>query len=156
MRFQLGRSKTEQLQHLSADLQGKLSELHSNVSGEVQLFSEQLRSLSAEIAQLNAELAPQRMRRFLDAMHRTAHLKIKAELPAAQAIAAGLQAVVAPPPPGVAGGRARAWHAWHHDDGRFMSYDEEEQIRAEQRERMAHDGQARAHGARRAPDGTFL
>ena len=37
-----------------------------------------------------------------------------------------------------------------------MSYDDEEQIRAEQRERMAHGGRARARGARRAPDGTFL
>jgi len=42
-----------------------------------------------------------------------------------------------PLPPGPAGGIARAKHAWRYDDGTFMSYDVEQQIRAEQRERMA-------------------
>ena len=47
---------------------------------------------------------------------------------------------MAPLPPGVAGGIARARHAWRYDDGTFMSYDNEEQIRLEQRERMARGG----------------
>jgi hypothetical protein len=37
-----------------------------------------------------------------------------------------------------------------------MSYDDEEQIRAEQRERMARGGRARAREAKRTPDGTFV
>ena len=49
-------------------------------------------------------------------------------------------------PPGIASGIARARHAWRHNDGTFMSYDDEEQIRAEQRERMARGGRARARG----------
>jgi len=57
---------------------------------------------------------------------------------------------------GIAGGIARARHAWRYDHGTFMSYDDEEQIRIEQRERMARSGQAWAHGAKHAPDGTFL
>jgi hypothetical protein len=44
---------------------------------------------------------------------------------------------MAPLPPGVAGGITRARHAWRYDDGTFMSYDSKEQIRLEQRERMA-------------------
>jgi len=59
-------------------------------------------------------------------------------------------------PRGTAGGIARAEEAWRYDDGTFMSYDDEEQIRAEQRERMARGGRARARGARRAADGRFL
>ena len=50
---------------------------------------------------------------------------------------AGLQAVMAPLPPGVAGEIARARHAWRYDDGTFMSHEDVEQILAEQRERMA-------------------
>jgi len=89
-------------------------------------------------------------------MHRVTHLRIEQGVPAARSIAASLQAVMAllsPPPPGVAGGLARAKHAWRNDDGTFMSYDDEEQIRLEQRERMARGGRARA---KRAPDGTFV
>jgi hypothetical protein len=37
-----------------------------------------------------------------------------------------------------------------------MSNDVERQIRAEQHERMAHGGRARARGAKRAPNGRFL
>ena len=37
-----------------------------------------------------------------------------------------------------------------------MSYDVEQQIRAEQRERMARGGRAQARGAKWAPDGTFV
>jgi hypothetical protein len=37
-----------------------------------------------------------------------------------------------------------------------MSYDDEEQIRIEQHERMARGGRARAARAKRAPDRTFL
>jgi hypothetical protein len=37
-----------------------------------------------------------------------------------------------------------------------MFYDDKERIMLEQHERMARGGRARAHGARRAPDGTFL
>jgi hypothetical protein len=43
-------------------------------------------------------------------------------------MAAGLQAVMAPLPPAIAGGVARAKHAWRYNDGTFMSYDDEEQI----------------------------
>jgi len=60
-----------------------------------------------------------------------------------------------PLPPGVAGGIARARHAWRYDDGTFMSYDDEERIQLEQRERMARSGRARARDAKRAPNGTF-
>jgi len=63
---------------------------------------------------------------------------------------------MAPLPPGVAGGIARAQHAWRYEDGTFMSYDDEEQIRLEQHERMARSGRVRARGAKHAPDGTFL
>jgi hypothetical protein len=63
---------------------------------------------------------------------------------------------MAPLPPGVASGIARAQHAWRYDDGTFVSYEDEEQIRIEQHERMARGGRARARDARRAPDGTFL
>lgn len=136
-----------------------MAELRDGIFGQLQQFHEQLQEMSAEIAELKAEVAPERMRRFLDAMHRATHAKIKAELPAAQAIGAALQAVMEPlpsPPPGVAGGIVRAWHAWRHDDGTFMSYDDEERIESEQRERMARGGRARARGAKRAPNGRFL
>ena len=63
---------------------------------------------------------------------------------------------MAPLPPGVAGGIARARHAWRNDDGTFMSYDDEERIRLEQHKRMARGGRTRARVAQRAPDGTFL
>ena len=63
---------------------------------------------------------------------------------------------MAPLPPSVAGGIARARYAWRYDDGTFMSYDVEQQIRAEQREHMARGGRARARVAKRAPDGTFV
>ena len=59
-------------------------------------------------------------------------------------------------PPGVAGGIARARHAWRYDDGTFMSYKDEERIHIEQRERMARGGRARAKHAKRKTDGTFL
>jgi len=36
-----------------------------------------------------------------------------------------------------------------------MSYDDEERIQLEQRERMARSGRARARDAKRAPNGTF-
>ena len=85
-----------------------------------------------------------------------AHLQINEGVPEARTIAAGLQAVVAPPPPGVAGRIARARHAGRHDDGTFMSYHDEERIEIEQRERMARGGRARARDAKRAPDRTFL
>ena len=48
---------------------------------------------------------------------------------------------MAPLPLGVVGGITRAKHAWRYNDGTFMSYDNEEQIRIEQRGRMAPDGQ---------------
>ena len=51
---------------------------------------------------------------------------------------------------------AQARHAWRHNDGTFMSYDAEEQIRLEQGEEMARGGRARARAAKRAADGTFL
>ena len=89
-------------------------------------------------------------------MRRITHLTIEQSVPAARAIAAGLQAVRASLPPGVAGGLARTRHAWRDDDGTFMSYDAEEQIRLEQRERMARGGRARARVAKRVPDGTFV
>ena len=65
-------------------------------------------------------------------MHRVTHPTIEQGVPAAHSIAAGLQAVTAPLPPGVAGGIARARHAWRYDNGTFMSYDSEEQIRLKQ------------------------
>jgi hypothetical protein len=93
-------------------------------------------------------------------MHRITHLTIEQGVFAARSIAAGLQAVMAPlppPPRGIAGGGvARARHAWRYDDGTFMSYENEEQIRLEQHERMARGGRARASVAKRAPDGTFV
>lgn len=156
MRFQLSRRSNGTTPALSVGMTDRMADLRDHVSEQLQRFGKQLQDLSAEITQINAELAPQRMRRFLDAMHKAVHAKIKAELPAAQAIAAGLQAVMSPEPPGTAGGIARAWHAWRHDDGTFMSYDDEERIEIEQRERMARGGRARARGARRAPDGRFL
>jgi hypothetical protein len=152
----LGRRSDQKIEQLFVGMADQMAKLRDGISDQLQRFGEQLQEMSAEITELNAELAPQRMRRFLDAMHRVAHLKIKAELPAAQAIGAALQVIMAPPPPGVAGGIARAWHAWRHDDGTFMSYDDEERIKIEQRERMARGGRARARGARRAPDGTLL
>ena len=57
---------------------------------------------------------------------------------------------MAPLPLGVVGGITRAKHTWRYNDGTFMSHDNEEQIRIEQRGWMAPDGQAWAHGARRA------
>jgi len=89
-------------------------------------------------------------------MHRVTRLTIEQGVPAARTIAAGLRAVTALLPLGVVGGIARARHAWRHDDGTFMSYDDEEQIRIEQHERMARGGRARAARAKRAPDRTFL
>jgi len=79
-------------------------------------------------------------------MHRVTHPTIEQGAPAARSIAASLQAVMVPLPLGVACRIARARYAWRYDDGRFMSYDDEERI----------GGRAWAHGARRAPDGTFL
>jgi len=59
-------------------------------------------------------------------MHRVTHLTIEQGVPAARSIAAGLQAVMAPLQPGVAGGTERARHVRRYGDGRFMSYDDEE------------------------------
>ena len=73
-------------------------------------------------------------------MHRVTHLTIEQGVPAARAIAAGLRAVMASLPPGVASGIERARHVRRYGDGRFMSYDDEEQIRIEQHERMARGG----------------
>jgi hypothetical protein len=89
-------------------------------------------------------------------MHRVTRPTIEQGVPAARSIAVGLQAVMAPLPPGVTGGIARARHAWRYDDGTFMSYENEEQIRLKQHERMACGGRARARVAKRAPDGTFV
>jgi hypothetical protein len=89
-------------------------------------------------------------------MHRVTHLTIEQDVPAARLIAAGLQAVTALLPPGVAGGVARARHAWRYDDGTFMSYNDDERIQIEQRERMARGGRARAKHAKRKTDGIFL
>ena len=89
-------------------------------------------------------------------MHRITRPTIEQGVPAARSIAAGLQAVMAPLPAGAAGGIARVRHSRRYDDGTFMSYDSEEQIRAEQHEQMARGGRARARGAWRAPDGRFL
>ena len=75
-------------------------------------------------------------------MHRITHLTIEQGVFAARSIAAGLQATMAPLPPGVAGGIMRARHVRRYDDGRFMSYDDEKQIRIEHRERMARGGRA--------------
>ena len=75
-------------------------------------------------------------------MHRVTHLTIEQGAPAARSIAASLQAVMVPLPLGVACRIARARYAWRYDDGRFMSYDDEKQIRIEQRERMARGGRA--------------
>jgi hypothetical protein len=105
------------------------------------------------------EIAAIRLKRLLHVMHRVVHLQIDQGVPAARSIAAALQAVMTPlppPPPGVAGGTARARHAWRYDDGTFMSYDDEERIRIKQHERMARGGRARAVGAKRTPDGRFL
>jgi len=126
-----------------------MAELREDLSGKLQHLQKQLAIATEEVAAIH-------LRRLLDAIHQVARLKIKAELPAAEAIVAGLQAVVAPLPPSVAGGIARARHAWRHDDGTFMSYDDEQRIQLEQHERMARGGRARAAGAKRAPDGTFL
>ena len=89
-------------------------------------------------------------------MHRVTYLMIEQGVPAARSIAAGLQVGITPLPPGVAGGIARARYAWRCDDGTFMSYDVEQQIRAEHRARMARGGRTRAARAKPAPDGTFV
>jgi hypothetical protein len=51
-------------------------------------------------------------------MHRVTHPTIEQGVPAARPIAAGLEAVMASLLPGVAGGIARARHAWRYDAGR--------------------------------------
>lgn len=128
-----------------------------------QELAEMRRVCSAEVQQLREHLAPAmeeaaafRLRRLLNAMHQAAHMKIKEELPAAQAIAESLQSVLKPLPYGVAGGRARARYAWRYYDGTFMSYDDAERIELEAGERMARGGRARALGAKRTSDGRFL
>lgn len=128
-----------------------------------QELAEMRRVCSAEVQQLREQLAPAmeevaafRLRRLLNATHQAAHMKIKAELPAAQAIAEGLQSVLKPLPYGVAGGRARAQYAWRYDDGTFMSYDDAERLQLEARERMARGGRARARGARRNARGRYV
>jgi hypothetical protein len=73
-------------------------------------------------------------------MHRTTHLTIEQGVTAARSIAAGLQAVMAPLPAGIAGEIAWARQAWRHDDRTFMSYDDEERIQIERQERMARGG----------------
>ena len=113
-------------------------------------------STSAKLQQFEEEFAATRLKRLLSVMHGVAHLQIAQGVPAARAIAQGLQAVMAPLPCGVAGGLARAKYAWRYDDGTFMSYDDEEQILSERHERMARGGRARAKGAMRASDGTFV
>ena len=85
-------------------------------------------------------------------MHRVTHLTIEQGVPRG-AIDCGRAAGSYGSP---AGGIARARHDWRYNDGTFMSYDNEEQIRLEQREQMAPGDRARARDARRAPDGTFL
>ena len=124
-----------------------------------QLRSEldELRTItSAKLQQLDEELAITRLKRLLSVIHEVAHLQIKQGVPAARAIAQGLQAAMVPLPRGVAGGLARAKYAWRYDDGTWMSYDDEQRIMLEQHERMSRGGRARAKGAKRAPDGTFV
>jgi len=149
------RARTEQASKL-AELRTDVDRIAESESETIQQFGKQLRSLSGRLDQIERELAPHRMRTLLQVIHRVAHLQISQGVPAARAIATGLQAVVAPPPPGVAGGIARVWHAWRHDDRTFMSHDDEERIEIERRERMVRGGRARARGARRTPDGRFL
>jgi hypothetical protein len=139
------RALTEQIEQLRAEI----AQLRGYMGAQVQ-------HLAAEVAPVTEEIAATRLRRFLAAMHRVAHLQIEQGAPAAKAIAEAVQSVTRPLPYGVAGGRARARHAWRYDDGTFMSYDDEEQIQIEARERMARGGRARARIAKRAPDGTFL
>lgn len=139
------RSLLAEVQHLRQEL----DQLRRVVSAEVQHLREQLAPAMDEAAAI-------RLRRLLNATHQVAHMKIKTELPAAQAIAESLQSVLKPLPYGVANGRARARYAWRYDDGTFMAYDDEERIELEARERMARGGRGRARGARRAADGRFL
>jgi len=145
------RTHAKQAQQLN-ELRRDIDQLRAEVLGRLQHVEQQITPMTEEIAVT-------RLKRFLAGMHRVVHLQIEQGVPATRAIAAGLQAVMAPlppPPPGVAGGVARARHAWRYDNGTFMSYDDEEQILIEQHERMARGGRARARSAKRAPDGTFL
>jgi len=113
-------------------------------------------STNAKFQQLYDELAVTRLKRLLCIIHEVAQLQVEHSVAAAQAIAKGLQAAMAPLPRGVAGGLARAKYAWRYKDGTWISYDEEEQIMRERCQRMSRGGRARAKGAKRAPDGTFV
>jgi hypothetical protein len=57
---------------------------------------------------------------MLRGIHEAAELAIRQGLPAGLAIGTGLRAVVAPLPPGTAGGLAQARNAWRHWNGTFM------------------------------------
>lgn len=138
------------------NLLAEVQQLHAEVNELVRFVAEEVQHLRDELAPALDEAGALRLQRFLKAMHEVVHLQIKNELPAAQAIAEGLRSVMTPLPYGVAGGRARARHAWRDDNGTFMSYDEKERLEFEAYDRMAHGGRARARGARRSADGRFL
>lgn len=131
------------------ELLAQIQQLRSDLNGLRTSTNEKLQQFEEEIAVI-------RLKRLLNVIHEVAHLQIKQGVSAAWAIAQGLQAAIVPLPRGVAGGLARAKCAGRYDDGTWMSYDDEERIMREQHERMARGGRARANGAKRAPDGTFV
>jgi hypothetical protein len=106
MRLSIRRKRAEQAQQLD-ELQRNIDQLRAEVFGKLQQFGEQIAPVTEEIAAI-------RLKRLLHVMHRVVHLQIDRGVPAARSIAAALQAVMTPlppPPPGVAGGIARARHA---------------------------------------------
>jgi hypothetical protein len=133
-----GRKLPEQVQQLSYEL----NQLRGDVTKRLQ--------------QLEQECARIQLGRMLSAIHEAAELAVRQGVPAALAIGTGLRLVVAPLPPGKAGGLARAREAWRYADGTFMPESEKFEACREEYERYAAAGRARARTALRAIDGTFL
>ena len=116
-------------------------------------LSARVQRLELEHAALRVRLEGERQLRIL-----TAHIASAAQV--APVIEAAIerfaQAMRAPLPRGRTGGLARARTAWRYFDGTFMPESEKEAAYAEEYERYAKGGRARAASASRSGLGSFL
>ncbi len=140
--LKLFRTSSRRLQQHVQQLTDELHELRGDLNNRLQ--------------QVEEECARIRLQRMLGGIHVAAELATRHGVQAALAIAAGLRAVIAPLPPGRAGGLARARRAWRYSDGTFMPESEKLEFYREEYERHAAGGRGRAANAKRNVFGHFM